>query len=1754
MTDPSRLLTLGTAAVQGDGLYESATTRVFRLGDASATDGMVCKEYLGTHADQRLRHEKDMLARLAGIEGVAQLDQETHRAGVLTLRDGGTPLARLLRDGPLELSALLSLAPRLAEALASVHRAGIIHRDINPANILLSKAGEPMLIDFDLAMLAQQHLAVAHDSQIVGALGYVAPEQTGRTGRAVDQRADLYALGATLYEMATGRPPFEDDDTLQLIHDHLVREPMAPSQVDQRVPSGLSEIILRLLAKAPEQRYQSAYGLLHDLARLRGELEQGLTGVFELGQRDFSARLAAPARLVGRDAELAMLRIAFTDALRTPRRTVLVEGAAGVGKSALINELRPVVAAKGGWFVLGKFDQYQKDGATAGALTQALRALGRLLLAEAGDELASQRQRILDDLGRGAGLMTRLLPEFALLLGPQPEVPEVDPQHAELRLQQAMVDLLCVIVTPERPLVMVLDDLQWAEALSLRVLERLMNEPALRGLLLVGAYRGKEIDPAHVLSPMLLRWNQQAEALLHMELHNLNPTGMSELIGQMLRLPHQHADALAKAVGVLTAGNPFDTVEIVNTLRHEGVLSLAAQGWQWDSLAIRRFVGQSSVIDLLAARIARLPAASQLLVQYMSCLGASVEHELLQVAADLNADELREQLRAPLEDGLLAADPNGLAIAHFRHDRVQQAVLGGLDETRRAQCQLEMARRLAQLPSLHRYAAQQYLGCAANLREPHEARRVAQLFHDTAARLIKAANPALAERFLAAAETLLATLDDPHDASLRCYIDMARHAALYSLGRLDEADAFHARAQANAADPLDLVEPTCLQMRSVYIRGRMRDALDLGLALLERLGLAVPPGFADPTMAQRLDALAPWVLQERALDPAQRPPIQDRHLLGIANLLSRAYPPAFFLLDTKALVWLTLECQRLWAAHGPCEALVVALSRACMVLVLTRQDYRTGFDIARHVLAVAAAHGLESETSEGRHVFTISASHWFEPLEDTFRHSMRAREGFAQQGDSSYSSFTYFVASEGLLECEPTLDSCAAEIATGMDLGRRSGNNLAATLIRFEQQLLRSLRGQTLAPGSFNEAQFDEQVFRGALSQPPVVRITYHVRRALAAALFDDLPGLAEHSAAAMPLLDGTPGFYLTAHAHMLRALAIAWQMQAGTHSMTADGRTILLAELNQCRSWLAGRAADQPHNFLHLLRLVEAEEAWAADDPLRAMALFDTAMDEAQARQRPWHKALITERAARFHLARQWIHTGRSMLARARDMYDGWGASAKVRHMQQAHPFLQPVQPELAGRANTPSSTDTLDLVGVLRASQALSSETGLERLTARVTEVLAALSGATQVLVLSWNEDQWWLLAPTPGESSIPVTQAAERGLLSLSAVRYVERTQEPLLVDDAPRDDRFLRDPYFAGVPLCSLLVAPIASQGTTRAMLLLENRLGRAAFNAQRLDAVMLIAGQLAVSLANAQLYESLEQRVQARTRELEHTQAQLVTTARRAGMAEIATNVLHNVGNVLNSVNVSASVVRRTISESSSQGLARAVEVMNQHAGDLGHFIDSDPRGKVLLAYLNELVGALRTERDNTLSDLDRLSRSVDHITYVVAAQQSHAGSSSVHETAQIQELLEEALRLSAEAIARSGVTVVRRYEDVPVIALDKQRLVQVLVNLIGNAAQAMEGLPEPSRLLTLAAAVLQGDSGEYLRITVQDEGEGIAPENLTRIFAHGFTTRQSGHGFGLHSSALAVLEMGGRLTAHSEGAGQGAVFTLELPMTPRGES
>jgi predicted ATPase/signal transduction histidine kinase len=1397
-------------------IHESERTRITRLYLPDRT--VVCKEPLGPDAPQRLRHERAMLERLRGVQGVAQLVDDPACPGAILLADvGGTSLGS--RAKPLDFDVLVGLGSALAQAVAGMHRRGVMHHDITPANIVISWDGTPCLVDFALATLfAETRPEFAHGSEIVGTLAYLAPEQTGRTGRSVDQRADLYAFGATLYELATGAPPFGSDDPLRITHDHLARAAVPPAEENPAVPGVLSEIIMHLLEKEPDSRYQTAEGVAYDLERLR---DGAAAGPVQVGKRDFPSRLLPPSRLVGRAAEVATLKRAFEDALVGRRRGVLVAGGPGVGKTALVDELRPVVAGSGGWFVAGKFDQYRRDLEFDG-LHQALRALGRLLLAEPEEELRRVRERILGLLGPNAGQLTAAVPEFGTLLAVAPE--PGDPLTAQARAQRNAMQVLRAVVSRQRPLVLFVDDLQWAGLGPLGFVDLVLTEGQIDGLLLVGAFRDGDIDSEMAVTP-LPRSRGRAE-VQHLRLENLPEAGLVTMVADVLRVDPQSAAGLVELIHPHTSGNPYETLELLNALRSDGLLTVTTAGWQWDVSSVQARLNRSEVGGLLASRVSASPSQTRAMLRAMALLGGRADKDVLLAATGEPADAVDRKLAPALHDGVLQIEAGARQAVRFRHDRIREGVLQGLAPASRRGLQLAMARRLAAVPGLFAVAAEQYVPVIDAVDDAEERQRVVHLIRRAAEEATLTGDHVLVNALLAAALQLV----DPADTVTVLALRTRRQAALFSLGRLEESDEEYRAIQDLRVTALDRVDATAVQVRSLTHRTRFSEAIGLGMESLRECGIAVPPADQLPAaLDHQFARLHQWLDCTDAADDLSRPDLTEPTLLAATRLIDALLPTAYFVADPSLIAWLGLEALRIWTEHGVAPTLVGPSGHAAYHAGPQRNQYATGYRALQRIVTVGEARGYEPGTSQARHMLA-ALSGWFEPIENGVRMAQQARDGLIAGDDLAYAGYTYQLTVPYLADCAPSLEKLAAEVDGGLDFLRRTGNEQTCQWLYSYQWLAHVLRGGS--PGAAGELVPLERH-----AGNPLALLYSHLCHALTAAVLGDPIGLAQHSAAAMPLLPAAAGFYSTAVVRVLRGLALAEQIRGAD-----DERSDLLQELDDTISWLAARTRDAPGNFLHLQKLVQAERAWTVGDFRAAVLAFDAAQREVAGRGRPWHQALIIERAAHFHLAHGAEHTGHNLLAQAREAYAAWGATAKTAQLDWAYPALR-------GGSRTTVTTGTLDLIGVLSASQALSSETSIDRLHSRVGAVLSAMTGATGVHLLLWKDDrQEWLL---------PVTGDGEPDhVVPTSVLRYVQRVREPLVLDDATRDDRFSRDPYFSGVDCCSFLALPVLGRGALRAVLLLENRLMRGAFTTERLDAVKLIAGQLTVSLDNAQLYAEL----------------------------------------------------------------------------------------------------------------------------------------------------------------------------------------------------------------------------------------------------------------------------------------------------------
>jgi predicted ATPase len=1190
-----------------------------------------------------------------------------------------------------------------------MHRIGVVHRNVNPSNIVIARAGSrPILIDFCAATSSvADGVDIDPAVDFEGSLAYMAPEQTGRTGRTVDQRADLYSLGVVMYELATGRKPFAGDD-FGLIRDQLLRTPVAPDAVDPNVSPALSGLIMRLLQKEPEQRYQSAEGLAADLVSLIERRNAGVTAAFPLAERDFPQRLVPPARIVGRDTELAELDRAFSDALAGRANVLLIEGAAGVGKTALVNELRSLVTVNDGCFVSGTFDRLQHDS-EADAVAIAFRGLFRLLLTEPENVLVEFRSRLLATIGDAAPYAGALYPEAAMLLGVDPHVAEPDPLEALVNSSpnaiNGGVDLVKCLASAARPIVFVVEDWQWASATALRFLDAVVTAPSAPGFLFIGTYRAANGDGTDaVLQAAFLRWKLLGVMPARFSLGNLGLPDLESLLQGMLRLAAEPAGRLARIVYSRTAGNPYDSIELINALRVDGALTIGAAGWTWNEETIRHYVGHGNVVDLLATRIAALPPETRTLLEIGACLGGnSIALALLQSAADLaNAEALERALQPALDDGLVVLLTEANASVRFRHERVQQAAYDRLSVLERSKLHLVLARRLLRVPEYEGSAAEQYLPAAGELHDPAEMLRACELFRRAAARERAGFNDSLVERFTSAALVLVRSTPNA-EPGLQTLLEAELHAALYRLARFSEADAVYAQLAERCPDPLRIVDSACVQISSLTNRMLGDRAMTLGLDLLTAVGFGIPAAAElARVVEEQLDAVSSWCDDDTAeARDALRPETADARVGAAAKLLSRLAPSGLFAGDERVR-WLVLKSFELWTAHGPCAALVHPLSCVGFIMIDVRADYHRAYRITRRVLRASEARRYDAGTALARFNFSVGLAHWFEPFQACIAEAQRAHDELIRVGDMQFASFTYFASIQLLLESAASLDDVLREADAGIAFCVRSGNDQARSSYLAYRQLARSLMATTDLELLFTDQTFGQEAHVAGLVGNPVATLSYHIARAMSAALFGRSADLIVHADAAFPLIS-TVQPPSTALVHLLHAFALARRI----HGASTQSRPALLRALDRSRHWLQHRAEDAPDSYAHAARLIAAERAWALDDSEGASSAFEAALLNIPATLAPWNRALTEERAALFYLGHGLMRYGRSLLLEAHGHYADWGAGAKVRQLELAYPFLRDATRERAHSGAEAGVADAVDMVAILRASQALSSET---------------------------------------------------------------------------------------------------------------------------------------------------------------------------------------------------------------------------------------------------------------------------------------------------------------------------------------------------------------------------------------------------------------------------------------------------------------
>ncbi|WP_437973258.1 AAA family ATPase [Sorangium sp. So ce295] len=1486
MTDSPRYRVLGV-------LHQGADTILYRARREEDGRPVVLKVLRRDHASPRalgrLQHELEVARALTSPAVVKACGIEPFRDQMtLVLEDfGGRSLDRLLDDGgpmlpmrPMSLERFFPLALRLAAALAELHRHHVIHKDIKPQNLLYNPdTGEVKITDLGIASLSTRGAQeLAHDGLIEGTLAYMAPEQTGRMNRRVDERTDLYSLGVTFYEMLTGTLPFQASDPVAWVYCHIAQAPRPPHALVPSIPPQLSAVVLKLLSKAAEERYQSALGLRHDLDTCFSQLRQrGAIDPFPLGLRDVSDRFQIPQRLYGREREIEALRAAFERVIADGRpELVLVSGYSGIGKSSLVAELhRPVVRERGA-FLSGKFEQFKRD-VPYRPLLQAFRGLVQEILGASEEQLERWRERLREALGPSGGLLTDMLPELALLLGPQPPVPELPPAEAQSRLLATLQRFVAACARKEHPVALFLDDLQWADPGSLLLLEQLATLPGDAHLLLIGAYRDNEVGPAHPLRLTLTEVQQRGATVSELVLTPLSAAHVGALVAEAVHAPEARVEPLSRLVYEKTGGNPFFVLQFLIALHDEGLITFDADegAWRWDIAAIRDKGFTDNVVELMAGKLERLSVPTRDALKLAACLGGSLTLDTLAVVARRPAEALRAALEEAAREGLLLRRDSAY---RFLHDRVQQAAYslippGQLAEVHLCIGQLLLRAQRAEAREDALFDVVSHLNRGAALLCSQAERDELAALNLRAGRKAKAAAAyQSADALFAAGMALLP--QDPRERwetryDLAYPLSLERAHAAYATGSSDEAERLLEELLGRTRNELDRAAVVELAVSFYQTRGRSDHAVDLALAWLRASDIDLPLHPTDAQVKEETESL--WrALGDRAIEDLLRlPPMEHPECKVVMAVLQSVAGPAIFV-DHDLHYLIVLRQVKLSLRYGNAESSAHAYAAFARMFGPRFGRYREAYKFGKLGYDLADRSELLTVKSLVFTLFGQQVVFWTRHYRETYPYTRAGFSAAVESGDMRMACFNCVWAPLFPLLAGEPLEDVLHEVEERSRFVRKAGYAFAYGVLASAHAVIQTLRGRPVRFSTLDGSELDPSAFEARLDEGDM-RGARGLHFSMKARALFVLGSYGEALAAATRVIVDHPfrrePYALIAENFYVHALSLAALVDADggapeppkPHEARRSPAQELPEGLLDSERRLGEWAASCPDNFLHKHALVRAEIARLLGREPEAIRRYEQAISSARENGFVQHEAIASELAARFYRDRGLSTPEGAYLRDARAAYFRWGAHAKVEQLDQRYPFLVERKP-IAPTVTFAVRAEQFDVLSIVKASQSISGELKLPRLLEMLLRIVVEHAGAGEGVVLLLREDRLSTAAAiaASGGAARLLDAGEASAALPQSILNYVLRSHERVLLDDAAARHPFSEDAYFSRKRPRSVLCLPIMRQTRLLGVLYLENGLVAGAFTPGRLTVLELLTSQSAISLENAMLYADIEQ--------------------------------------------------------------------------------------------------------------------------------------------------------------------------------------------------------------------------------------------------------------------------------------------------------
>ncbi|OHD11883.1 MAG: hypothetical protein A2086_15445 [Spirochaetes bacterium GWD1_27_9] len=1468
-------------------IYNGSQTLIYKAIRESDNKPVVVKvlknEYPTPEELKQFKYEYD-IAKILDMEGtIKNYDLIKYKnTQVIVMEDfGGQSIDKIIASKKMNLKSFLVIAIKMATIIGEIHKKHIIHKDIKPHNVLLNpESSEVKLIDFSIStQLTKESQKMISPEGLEGTLYYISPEQTGRMNRSIDYRTDFYSLGVTFYEILTGELPFKSDDPMELVHSHIAKVQTPPDEINKEIPKPVSKIIMKLMAKTAEERYQSAYGLRLDLEKCYKMLTTtGTIEDFTIAEQDISDTLHIPEKLYGRETEIKHLLETFDTVASGGKEIIMFTGGSGIGKSALINEIQKPIVEKRGYFINGKYDQFKKNIPYTGFI-QAFQGLVKQLITESEEKSAKWKESILNAVGNNGQVLVDVIPELELIIGKQSDVQPLPPAESQNRFNMVFQNFIKIFAAKEHPLVLFLDDLQWADGASVKLFDVMLSDPELNHLLFLGAYRDNEVDAAHPLSVVFDKMKKDGYEWETVNVTPLSIDSLTTLLSESLYTDKSKLKDLTNIVNSKTGGNPFFIQEFLKSLYEDKFIEFN-NGWKWDITKIQGAKITGNVVELMAGKIKKLPEKTFNVIKIATCMGVKFYLDsLAHIYGKSEDDTLKDLQEAFVEGFIIKVDDD----AKFVHDRVREAAYSLIPEKEQKELHYKIGKTILDRPEEEKHEGRLFsivsqLNLAKELLNEEEKTKLVELNLQAGLKAKSSAAFEAALGFFKNGMELLTENNWEKNYKLTLDIYTERAESEYLNGNFDIAEKLFNDILLKAIKIFDKIKIYELKLAAYTTQMKLNEAIDIAIEALKQLKINIPNKANMLAVMPELIKTNMMLGSKKIEDLINLPKMTNEELIAALRVLATVHPGAYFSKPEVSIIMI-LKIVQLSLKNGICDFSAYGFVFFGIILSAALGDFDKGYKFGE--LALKVMEGCNDKKLKGTiyHHFHFGLSHTKKHEKEGLKFNEEGYEYSVAGGDLIYMSYNQLwpVVYPGIILGE-NLNISLERFEKRKGLLEKMKQFITEQYIKCSIQAQYNLNGKSDDKLKLKSTLFDEEIMEKFWTENKVAANLFflYFHRLYLYFIFGDYESCLKPIMESEKYASSASG---TVHLNVHLMFVTLTFMKL--YSSKSDNEKKIFMKKIQGNIKLFQKLANScPENYAHKLFLLEAELAHINGNDKTAMEYYDKSIESAKENEYVNMEAIANELAAQYYLSKKMNKIAQTYMQEARYCYIKWGAVAKVKDLEEKYGYmfenaLAQVQDagtmsktiSTSSRTTKKSTTDTssgssfLDIGTVMKASHAISGEIEMGKLLTKMLKIVIENAGAEKgILILSKGEELFIEGEAYSSKQDVEVLKSIpldKQDKISASIVRYAIKTKENLVLGDATKEGAFVNDVYVAKSKPKSVMCSPIVSQGKVIGAIYLENNLSTNTFTPARVEILKVLSTQAAISIENSRLIDEMK---------------------------------------------------------------------------------------------------------------------------------------------------------------------------------------------------------------------------------------------------------------------------------------------------------